>query len=248
MPEPVTPARASDPAPPRLLGEPLLRALAIFVAGMALLLAIDLAGEPTGAIGHDRAVERALSASNSALADIIGPVPPVGEEPDAAERRERAQSTAFFLEQANLAWRRGDSATAQDVAAEVGAAAVLAILGKLWMLGWLLLPLGALAARLACPRTEGRDAHWALAFAARSLGGSGGLIALALTVYALGAPAPYVLAPLVSATVALNAWLLSEHAKLDRAVTLLRLGPLLVIVAALLVLAREVLVRLMILA
>lgn len=246
MPEPRAPSPEMSRRT-RLLDEPVLRALAIFVAGMALLLAIDLASEPTGAIGQDRAVERALSASNSALADIVGPVASPDDTPDAAGRRERAQSTAFFLEQANLAWRRGDTASPQEVALEVGAAAILALLGKLWMLGWLLLPLGALAARLACPRTEGRHAHWVLSFAARSLGGSGALIGLALTAYALGAPAPFVLAPLVGAIVALNAWLLSEHARLDRSATLLRLAPLLVLVTVLLVLAREVLVRLTIL-
>tara|TARA_B100000678_G_scaffold289652_1_gene300689 strand:+ start:286 stop:993 length:708 start_codon:yes stop_codon:yes gene_type:complete len=221
----------------------LLRALAIFVAGMALLLAIDLLSEPTGQIGQDRAIEGALSASNEALSSVTEPGA-AKDDPAAAERRERAQSSAFFLEQANLAWRRGEDSAPEEAAVELGGAAVLAVLGKLWMLGWLLLPLGALAARLACPGAAWRHPHWYALFAARSLGGSGGLVALALTAYGLGAPAPFVLAPLVSAIVVLNAWLLREHAKLDRSATLLRLGPLLIIIAVLLVLAREILLHL----
>ncbi|WP_459788771.1 hypothetical protein [Alteriqipengyuania sp. 357] len=227
-----------------------IRALAILVAGMALLLVIDLAGRPAGTIGQDRAVEGALSSSSATLAEIVGP-PTTPDDPEAGaaaeERRERAQSAAFFIEQAALAWRREDADAPEQVASELGAAAVLAMLGKLWMLGWLLAPLGALAARLACPGTQDRHPHWSDIFAATSLGVSGGLIGLALGIYGLGAPAPFVLAPLVSAIVVANAWLLALHARLDRTSALLRLAPLLIIVTVLVVLAREILLRLAVL-
>ena len=84
-------------------------------------------------------------------------------------------------------------------------------------------------------------------YGASALGGSGGLIALALTIHALGAPAQWVLAPLVSAIVVLNAWLLSKHARIDRAATLLRLAPILVILTVVLMLGREMLLSLAIL-
>lgn len=223
-----------------------MRALGIFLAGMALLLVIDLASEPRGQIGQDRAIAGALSAGNSALADVARA--PAGEESaEAAERRERAQSATFFLEQASLAWRRGDRTPPEQVEAERGAATALAFLGKLWMLGWLLLPLGMLAARLSCPRIAGRHPHWALLYGASALGGSGGIIALALALRAIGAPTPLVLAPMVSAIVVLNAWLLREHARTDRAATLLRLAPILVIVTVVLMLARQMLLSLAVL-
>ncbi len=226
--------------------DPVMRALTIFIAGMALLLAIDLASEPRGRIGQDRAIDSALSQGNAALSDVTRA--PDGEEtPEAAERRERAQSATFFLEQANLAWRRGEEPPSDRLAAAQGGTGALAFLGKLWALGWLLLPLGMLAARLSCPRIEGRHPHWALLYGASALGGSGGLIALAIAIQALGAPSQFVLAPLVSAIVALNAWLLRDHARTDRASTLLRLAPILVILTVLLMLAREVLLRLAIL-
>lgn len=234
------------PAPDsRLRADPLVRALAIFVAGMALLLAIDLASEPRGTAGEDRAVEAALAAGSEALGEIADPAAPAAQTDP--ERGERARSAAFFLEQARIAWRRGEETGADRMAAEQDGASLLALLGKLWMLGWLLLPLGALAARIACPASEGRAPHWALIYAASSLGGSAGLVALALAIHALGASAPVVIAPLASAIVVLNAWLLREHARLDRAATLLRLAPLLVILAVLLVLVREIALRLAIL-
>ena len=55
------------------------------------------------------------------------------------------------------------------------------------------------------------------------------------------------LAPLVSAIVVLNAWLLSKHARIDRAATLLRLAPILVILTVVLMLGREMLLSLAIL-
>lgn len=226
--------------------DPVMRALTIFLAGMALLLAIDLASEPRGQIGQDRAIDGALSQVNSALADVArGPAS--DESAAAAERRERAQSATFFLEQASLAWRRGDETPPEQVEAARGSTNALAFLGKLWVLGWLLLPLGMLAARLSCPRVEGRHPRWALLYGASALGGSGGLIALALAIHALGAPAQLVLAPLVSAIVALNAWLLRDHARTDRAATLLRLAPILVILTVVLMLARQLLLSLAIL-
>lgn len=247
LPDPPTTSVDRMPRGP-LFADPLLRALAIFAAGMALLLAIDLASEPTGRVGQDRAIDSALSASNGALAAVTDSDIPIDEEaPREAQRRERAQSTAFFLEQANLAWRRGDTRTPQALETERGSAALLLFLGKLWVIGWLLLPLGALASRLACPRLEGRHPHWTLNYAATSLGGTAGLTALALAIYALGAPAPFVVAPLVTAIVVLNAWLLRDHAKLDPASTLLRLAPLLIILAVTLVLAREALLQLAVL-
>lgn len=245
-----TPSTDRERTAPLGIADSCWRALAIFVAGMALLLAIDLASEPRGPTGEDRAIERALASGNQALSTVIGTPAMVGveEEEEDADRRERAQATAFFLEQANLAWRRGEQASAVQVEAERGGAAALAFLGKLWMLGWLLLPFGALAARLSCPHMAERDSRWTLVFGASALGGSAGLVALGLGAYGLGAPAPAVLAPLVSAIVVLNAWLLADHAKLDRAATLLRLVPLLVMLTVGLMLAREILVGLAILA
>lgn len=215
--------------------DPVARAFAVFLAGMILLLAIDMASEPRGRVGEDRAIESALAAGNQALATAAA-------DPADAEREERARSAAFFLEQAGLAWRRGEAG--EPMAAQRGGTAALAFLGKLWVLGWLMLPVGALAARLACPHTEGRDRRWALHYGARALGGSAGLIALALTAFRLGVPAPFALAPLVTAIVVLNAWLLAEHARLDRAATLLRLCPILVILTVALILARELLASL----
>ena len=77
--------------------------------------------------------------------------------------------------------------------------------------------------------------------------GSGGIIALTVAIHALGAPAQLVLAPLVSAIVVLNAWLLSKYARTDRAATLLRLAPILVILTVALMLGREMLLSLAIL-
>jgi hypothetical protein len=227
-------------------GDPVLRALIIFLAGMALLLAIDLASEPRGRAGENRAIEAALAAGNGTLADV-SQLPDGEESPEAAERRERAQSAAFFLEQASLAWRRGDATPPERIKAERTGTAALAFLTKLWAIGWLLLPLGMLAARLSCPRLEGRHPRWALLYGASALGGSGGLIALALAIHALGAPSQLVLAPLVSAIVVLNAWLLSKYARTDRAATLLRLAPILVILTVALMLGREMLLSLAIL-
>tara|TARA_B100000678_G_scaffold132619_1_gene110788 strand:+ start:368 stop:1123 length:756 start_codon:yes stop_codon:yes gene_type:complete len=223
--------------------DPLFRSLAICVAGMALLLLIDIASEPRGHIGQDRAIEAALSTSSEALGSVTQSEE-MADETSAAERRERAQSAAFFLEQANLAWRRGSDATPETIKAEIGASGVLAFFGKLWVLGWLLLPFGALAARISCPTDEDRHPRWALVFGADALGASGGLIALALALYALGIGAPFVLAPLVSAIVVLNAWLLRKHARLDRAAALLRLAPVLVILTVGLIVAREMLLHL----
>ncbi len=228
----------------------MLRALAVFVAGMMLLLAIDLGSEPTGHLGQDRAIERALAASDKALRRVTypeeGPGEGAGDEPAAAaERRERAQSTAFFLEQANLAWRRAeDRAGERGIATEQGSAAMLHFFGKVWPLGWFLLALGAFAARVACPSAHGRHPYWALLYAATSIGIAGGLIALALGVYGLGAPAPVALAPLVSAIVVLNAWLLHKFGRLDRAATLLRLAPILVVLTVGLLVTHELMVRL----
>ena len=223
-----------------------MRALAILVAGMVLLLAIDLASKPTGAIRQDRAVEGALASGSAALGEIVEPEG-LADNEAALERRERAQSAAFFIDQANLAWRRDMDGADERSARERGSAAALAVLSKLWLLGWLLAPLGALAARLACPGTQDRHPHWPMIFAATSLGVAGGLIGLALGIRALGVPAPVVLAPLVSAIVVANALLLRKHARLDRPSTLLRLAPLLIIVTVLVVLAREILLRLTIL-
>ena len=248
MPDPAPSGPTADTvdAATGVSGDQVLRALLIFLAGMALLLAIDLASEPRGRAGEDRAIEAALSAGNGTLADVARA--PDGEESrETAERRERAQSAAFFLEQASLAWRRGDSTPPERIEAELSGTAALAFLNKLWAIGWLLLPLGMLAARLSCPRIEGRHPHWALLYGASALGGSGGLIALALTIHALGVPAQFVLAPLVSAIVVLNAWLLSTHARIDRAATLLRLAPILVILTVVLILARQLLLSLSIL-
>ena len=210
---------------------------------MALLLILDIASEPRGQIGQDRAIEGALSSSSQALGTVTQSEGTAGDT-DSAGRRERAQSAAFFLEQANVAWRRDTDATPQEIEAEIGAAGVLAFLGKLWVLGWLLLPFGSLAARLTCPMVEHRDPRWALIYGASALGGSAGLVALALALYALGIGAPFVLAPLVTAIVILNAWLLRRHARLDRATTLLRLAPVLVILTVGLIAAREVLLHL----
>tara|TARA_B100000678_G_C18136053_1_gene472799 strand:- start:377 stop:1069 length:693 start_codon:yes stop_codon:yes gene_type:complete len=229
-----------------MMRDPVMRALAIFLAGMALLLAIDLASEPRGRIGQDRAIDSALSRGNTALTDVAR-APDGAETPEAAERRERAQSATFFLEQASLAWRRGDGTPPDRLAAARGGTSALAFLGKLWALGWLLLPLGMFAARLSCPRIEGRHPHWALLYGASALGGSGGIIALTVAIHALGAPSQLVLAPLVSAIVVLNAWLLSKYARTDRAATLLRLAPILVILTVALMLGREMLLSLAIL-
>ena len=158
------------------LTDPVIRALILFVAGMSLLLLIDIASEPRGRIGQerahgtarsdrllegeraklldmenmlakkvvgqDRAIEGALSASGQALGTVTDSEGPA-DEANIAERRERARSAAFFLEQATLAWRRETDATPQAIEAEAGASGVLAFLGKLWVLGWLLLPFGA---------------------------------------------------------------------------------------------------------
>ena len=224
--------------------DPVVRALCVFLAGMIVLLALDLASEPRGRVGEDRAIESTLAASSQALAKATGGIDEGEPSPDTDERQERARSAAFFLEQAGLAWRRGEDAAPERLEAERAGAAALAFLGRLWLLGWLMLPLGALAARLACPRTEGRHPRWALNYAARALGGAAGLIALALTAFRLGVPAPFAFAPLVTAIVVLNAWLLAEHARLDRAAALLRLGPILVILTVSLMVARELLVAL----
>jgi len=249
--------------PAASFADPAQRALAIFLAGMALLLLIDIAAEPNGAIGQNRAIDSALSAATGALAEVTDPaddggIPAVdtdareaddtgSDEPGALQRRERAQSAAFFVEQAGLAWRRGEGTTAESLQTEGGAAAVLAFLGKLWVLGWLLLPLGALAARISCPRMEGRHPRWAFLYGATALGGSAALIALALAIYELGANAPFVLAPLVSAILVLNAWVLQDHARLDRTASLLRLAPILVILTVGLIFARKLLIHLAIL-
>lgn len=225
------------------LTDPVIRALILFMAGMSLLLLIDIASEPRGRIGQDRAIEGALSVSGQALGAVTDSEGPA-DEANSAERRERARSAAFFLEQATLAWRRETDATPQAIEAEAGASGVLAFLGKLWVLGWLLLPFGALAARLSCPAVEHRHPRWALTYGALALGGSAGLIALALAIYALGVGAPFVLAPLVTAIVVLNAWLLRMHARMDRAATLLRLAPVLVILTVGLIIAREMLLHL----
>ena len=249
MPDPVTTSPApADTDPPEGAAPP-IRALIIFLAGMALLLTLDLAGGPTGRIGQDRAVQSALSAGGEALQSVADGEGSDGFADDTpgdetGERIERARSAAFFLEQANLAWRRGDPRTTQQIEREQGSAALLAFLGKLWTLGWLLLPVGAIGARFSCPMMDGRHPQWALVFGASSLGVSAGLIALALGVHGLGVSAPFVLAPLVTAIVVLNAWLLGKFARLDRAATLLRLAPILVILAAALLLAREALLRL----
>ena len=119
MPDPAPSAPPSDIASPAggIMRDPVMRALTIFLAGMALLLAIDLASEPRGQIGQDRAIDGALSQVNSALADVArGPAS--DESAAAAERRERAQSATFFLEQASLAWRRGDSTPPERIEAE----------------------------------------------------------------------------------------------------------------------------------
>ncbi|MBB3034722.1 hypothetical protein [Alteriqipengyuania lutimaris] len=224
--------------------DPVARTLMVFLAGMILLLAIDLASEPRGRLGEDRAIESALADGNQAFSKVTQAGEPGEPPPGDAERHERARSAAFFLEQAGLAWRRGEAAPPEQLRVERGGAVALAFLGKLWVLGWLMLPVGAFASRLACPHTEGRDRRWALHFGARALGGSAGLIALAVTAYRLGVPAPFAFAPLATAIVVLNAWLLAEHARLDRAATLLRLGPILVILTVALMLARELLLGL----
>ena len=89
-----------------------------------------------------------------------------------------------------------------------------------------------------------RHPQWPVIFAGEALGGSAAFIALALALHQLGLPAQFVLAPLVSAMVVLNAWRLRDHARLDRATTLLRLAPLLVLLTVILIGARIVLVRL----
>ena len=245
-PAPTTPAPARLCLPGAGLADPVLRALLILLVGMILLLAIDLASEPRGVTGEDRAIESALAANSRALAEVTG-APGSELSAEEAERRERAQSAAFFLEQANLAWRRGDTASPEQIDAERGAADVIVFFGKLWMLGWLLLPLGALAARFACPQAEGRHPRWALLYGANALGGSAGFVALAIAFHSLGVPAPFVLPPLVSAIVVLNAWLLRRHAQTDRAATLLRLAPILVILTVGLTVTREILLHLAIL-
>ena len=147
-PSPVHPAGG-------VTGDPVLRALIIFLAGMALLLAIDLASEPRGRAGENRAIEAALAAGNGTLADV-SQLPDGEESPEAAERRERAQSAAFFLEQASLAWRRGDATPPERIEAERTGTAALAFLNKLWAIGWLLLPLGM------CPAFDGALVQWTL--------------------------------------------------------------------------------------
>lgn len=241
------PWRARSYALLRPPADPLRRALLVFLTGMLLLLLVDIVSEPRGRVGQDRAIAGALSESSHALSAVTDPESDASGDEDAALRRERAQSAAFFVEQAGLAWRRGDAATPAQVRAETGAAAVLAFLGKLWVLGWLLLPLGALAARIACPRAEARHRHWPIIYGANALGGSGFLIALALGAYALGVPAPFVLAPLVSMVVVLNAWMLKAHAAMDHTATLLRLAPILVILTVGLIFARSLLQHLAIL-
>ncbi|MEL7739202.1 hypothetical protein AAG614_12535 [Citromicrobium bathyomarinum] len=246
---PDAPSSATERAP--MLGgrfaDPLIRALAVFLAGMVLLLALDLVSEPSGRAGEDIAIDRALSGTDHALATVVGDIgeeTPDASDADSAERRERAQSAAFFVEQANLAWRRGEIDQSDAAEQDRGASALLAFLGELWTLGWLLLPLGALSARLTCPATGMRHPQWPVIFAGEALGGSAAFIALALALHQLGLPARFVLAPLVSAIVVLNAWRLRDHARLDRATTLLRLAPLLVLLTVILIGARIVLVRL----
>ena len=133
--------------------DPLIRALAVFLAGMVLLLALDLVSEPSGRAGEDIAIDRALSGTDHALATVVGDIgeeTPDASDADSAERRERAQSAAFFVEQANLAWRRGEIDQTDAAEQDRGASALLTFLGELWTLGWLLLPLGALSAARAC--------------------------------------------------------------------------------------------------
>ena len=110
---PDAPSSATERAP--MLGgrfaDPLIRALAVFLAGMVLLLALDLISEPSGRAGEDIAIDRALSGTDHALATVVGDIgedTPGSSDAGSAERRERAQSAAFFVEQANLAWRRGE--------------------------------------------------------------------------------------------------------------------------------------------
>ena len=163
--------------------DPLIRALAVFLAGMVLLLALDLVSEPSGRAGEDIAIDRALSGTDHALATVVGDIgeeTPDASDADSAERRERAQSAAFFVEQANLAWRRGEIDQTDAAEQDRGASALLTFLGELWTLGWLLLPLGALSARLTCPATGMRHPQWPVIFAGEALGGSVAFIALAL--------------------------------------------------------------------